>query len=350
MTTNTPKVTLLNHTPLPLETVWSLWDQSKTEGPLRMPQWVKENIDPKEVEKLFRAVVAQRIPIGESIDFIFIIEGVSVSWREQAVRHRIGVKPSTERVGADIVMVEQIPDLADGVWWSQSMRIQNMGRFAREGKYRVPDTLADKVVPRQEDDVPDEFAGSKASDVYHSLMHAVEQGYNALLAAGVPMEDARELIPLGAQHRLSWKLNMSALQHIVGKRGCWILQLGIWGPVIMGMINELANKVHPIFREMVTPPCLSPASDEFKGCTYHEECRRRYTGDDQLPPCPLHLAQHVVRDPDKVRLRVHREDFTIPHPTTGEPVPLIRRREMLERAEDYAKFWGRDVYTGERVK
>lgn len=345
-----PNVTLLNWTPDPMETVWSLWDQSKTEGPIRSPEWVKENVDPAEVEKLFRAVIAQRIPIGESLDFIFIIEGVSVSWREQAVRHRIGTKPSTERLGADIVHVDRIPDLADSVWWSQSMRIQNMGEFADNDAYRTPDTLDGKVVQVKDPESGEQHT-LEAEALFRGTMSAVQQAYNALVAAGVPMEDARELIPLGAQHRLSWKLNMSALQHIVGKRGCWILQLGIWGPVIMGMIEELADKVHPIFRETVTPPCLKAGSDEFTGCTYHEECRRRYTGDDELPPCPLHLAQHHdPGGPDRVRLKVVNEDYTIPHPDTMVQVELPRRREMLERMEAYANFWGRDCYTGERIK
>jgi thymidylate synthase ThyX len=339
-----PKVTLFNWTPMPMETVWGLWDQSKTEGPIRSPQWVKENIESAEVEKLFRAVIAQRIPIGESIDFIFILEGVSISWREQAVRHRIGTKPSSERLGVDIVHIDAIPDLADSVWWSQSMRIQNMGKFADNQAYRVPDSIYDKRVI---------FGGERTNAVhlYHSMMLNIQEAYNALVAAGVPMEDARELIPLGAQHRLSWKLNMSSLQHIVGKRGCWILQLGIWGPVIMGMIEELVDKVHPIFRETVTPPCFATGSDDFKGCTYHEECRRRYTGDDELPPCPLHLAQQYdPGGPDHVRLKVVSEDYTIEHPEKGEPIPLPMKSQMLERIEAYTTFWGRDCYTGERIK
>lgn len=346
MTTNTPKVTLLNWTPLPMETVYSLWDQSKTEDAIKSPQWVKENVSAEDVEKLFRAVIAQRIPIGESIDFIFIIEGVSISWREQAARHRIGTKFSPERVGADIVHVDTVPDIADSVWWSQSMRIQNMGSFQKNGSYRAPETLAGKVIPEGHG----ELSGMDVPTAYHAGMAFIEGLYNALVAAGVPMEDSREVIPLGAQHRISWKVNISSLQHIVSKRGCWILQLGIWGPVIMGMINELATKVHPIFRETVSPPCLKPGSDDFTGCVYHEEARRRYTGDDDLPPCPLHLAQHLIQDPDKVRLTVHNANFTIPHPETGGTTPLPRRADMLERVADYTEFWGRDCYTGERLK
>ena len=96
-------VTLLTWTHLPLETVYSVWQASKTEGRLVTPSEVADMVPPEEVEGLFRAVIAQRIPIGEHIQFVFMIDGVSVSWREQAVRHRIGVKPSPERIGVDMV-------------------------------------------------------------------------------------------------------------------------------------------------------------------------------------------------------------------------------------------------------
>lgn len=326
----TPKVTLLNWTPLPMETVYSVWEASKTEDPLRTPQQIKDEVPSVDVQELFRAVILQRIPIGEHIHFIFMLENVSVSWREQAVRHRIGTNASPERVGVDIVMMDVIPDLADSSWWSQSMRIQNMGKFAKNGQYRLPQTIADH---------PD---GSVAA-AYHATMRYIEQAYNHLVESGIPMEDARELIPLGAQHRISWDLNIGSLQHIVGKRGCWILQLGIWGPVITGMIEELANKVHPVFREMVTPPCLK--GDKFTGCVYMEECRRRYTGDDKLPPCPLHLTHHhtpeIAAQPG-FDMRVF-EDFKM----FEDSIPM--KSEMVKRAEDYKQFWGRDPYTGKRL-
>jgi hypothetical protein len=148
------------------------------------------------------------------------------------------------------------------------------------------------------------------------------------------MEDARELIPLGAQHRISWRLNIGSLAHIVGKRGCWILQLGIWGPIIEGMINEAAEKIHPIFRELVSPPCLK--GNKFGGCIYMEECRRRITGDDALPPCPLHLNYHHIPEGQRGMLPLE-----LPH------VEVPRKDEMMKRAETYRRFWGRDPYTGE---
>jgi hypothetical protein len=335
------KVTLVTHSDLPLESVYSIWEASKNEKPFIAPREVKETVDPGEVRKLFREVIKQRIPVGESLQFVFMIEGVSVSWREQAVRHRIGVKPSPERLGVDIGMLDvtQIPDLADSVFWSQSMRIQDMSQFANQGNYRVPETL-------------EAHADSEALLAeYHALMKNIQDGYAKLVAAGVPMEDARELMPLGATHRISWALNISSLQHIVSKRGCWILQLGIWGPVIEGMIRELVEKVDPIFGELVTPPCLK--EDEFKGCVYMEENRRRYTGDDALPPCPLHVVHHHIL-PTLQAEGVPHATLAMAKTLAKDPESLQtynvpRAAEMLSRAESYRKFWGRDPYNGKRL-
>lgn len=314
-----PKVTLMSWTQMPLETVYAVWEASKTEDPLKTPEWVRDNVPAEEVEKLFRAVIRQRIPIGEHVDMVFMLEGVSVSFREQMVRHRIGTTASPERVGADIVMGE-IRDLTKSSWWSQSMRIQNMGSFAVDKMYRMP---------------PSVEANERAKKAFERAMFYAGEAYRDLVDMGIPMEDARELIPLGAQHRISWKLNISALQHIVGTRSCWILQAGLWEPVIHGMVTELAEKVHPIFAELATPPCIK--ADEFKGCVYMEECRRRHTGDDALPPCPLHLTHH-------------HDAVTAVLGAGFGATEVPRRDEMETRAEQYKRFWRRDPFTGKRLE
>jgi hypothetical protein len=316
-----PKVTLMTHTALPLETVFAVWEASKSDRPLRTPQQIKDEVPREEIVKLFNAVIAQRIPIGEHIDFVFMFEHISISWREQAVRHRIGTTASPERIGADMV-VDVVPNMPDSSFWSQSFRIQDMRDFAKNGDFRMPETVY--------------LAGPEAVDTFMTAMHHVADAYQKLVDMGVPMEDARELMPLGAQHRMSWRLNISSLQHIIGKRTCWILQGGLWGPIIDGMIKTLVE-VDPAFASLSTPPCIS--QDKYKGCVFQEESRRRYTQDDRLPPCPLHFAQEVVATPEdraKARLPVIQEKYAVP-----------RASEMRERAKDYQALWQRDPYTGE---
>ncbi len=320
-----PKVTLLSYTNYPLETIYSVWEASKGEDRLRTPKEIREQVRKEEIEKLFRAIIAQNIPVGEHVDFVFMLEGVSVSFREQMVRHRIGTLPSPERIGVDMV-VDKIPDISSSSWWSQSMRIQDMGAFATNRMFRIPDSLENKYV-NSNCNLGEEchVISIPARIAYENCMQNIEQVYKLLVSAGVPMEDARELIPLGAQHRISWKINISSLRHIVGERGCWILQLGLWGPIIKGMIGELATKIHPIFREFVTPPCIK--GDEFKGCVYMEECRRRLSGEDKLPSCTLHLNYY--------------------HDGVSENTPLYD--EILQRANEYKRIWGRNPFDGKRL-
>lgn len=315
-----PKVTLYTHTKDPLETVYGVWEQSKSLAPLRSTEQIKAEVDPKEIRDTFRAVVKQRIPVGEHIDFVFILEDVCIAFREQMVRHRIGTKPSPEKVGADITM-NVIPDLADSGWWAQSMVIQDMGTYADRDSYTVPDSMRNH---------PQSAHLIRALDQTHAEIQA---SYNLFTEAGIPREDARTVIPLGALHRISWKLNMSALLHIVSKRSCWVLQLSFWGPVIKGMINELA-KIDPVFRELATPPCIKvnrDGTDDFTGCVLEEEARRRLSGEDEMPPCPLHLYHH--------------EQFT------EMDIPIMeanQAKEMRRKLPIYQEYWGRNPMTGKK--
>jgi hypothetical protein len=313
-----PKVTLISWTNDPIKTVCDVWWASKTERPL-------DDLPEPDID-LFRRIIAQRIPIGEHLDFVFIMEGVSVSWREQAVRHRIGVHVG-DRMGVDIV-----PDLADSSWWSQSMRIQDMGSFADNGAYRIPETLKGVTLKGARG------MELSAETAYRDAMREIQQTYKALVAAGVPMEDARDLIPLGAQHRISWKLNLAALQHIIGKRSCWILQAGLWHPVISGMISELVTKVDPAFQDLSMPPCAKYANGGwcFNECAFHEENRRRVDGVDKLPVCPLYFHYHTPWGHEGKTMR------------EGSGVPMLT--EMRDRAVQYADFWGRDPYTFEPLR
>lgn len=326
-----PKVTLINWTPNVLETIWVLWEQSKSERDLLaiVQEAAKlSETSPHTLEDLFWQVIAQKIPVGENIHFTFVIEGVSISWREQAVRHRIGVKVG-ERVGVDF-----IPDLATSSWWSQSMRIQNMGAFADNGQYRLPESFKDKKV-RWMNDVGEEGEVPLAV-LYSSLMRKIQSFYNAAVNVGVPLEDAREAIPLSAQHRISWDLNLTSLLHILGERGCWILQMPIWGPIIKEMVNELATKVHPMFRRILQPPCVK--GGKFQSCLYKLENSRRLTKDDPHPPCPLHLVRDDVLanvEPIQLKRASGLKDGTI-------NVPM--REQMLARAEEYRKLWGHDPF------
>lgn len=286
------KATLVSWTHKPIETVLSVWDASKSEEPLQdIFDHYYEHPEEQGIPSggigapemaLFERILDQQIPVAQFINFNFVLEDVPISWREQAVRHRIGVKYG------DNYAVDIVPE-ADISFWSQSMRIQSMDDFASKGKYHTPDS----IVKSKADTAGLHLTAKTALDIYVDAMERIEAAYSALVQMGIPMEDARNLIPLGATHRISMNVNLQALKHIIGERGCWILQGSLWAPVIESMVSELAKKVHPIFRRLVAPPCVSAGA--FNSCKFVEENIRRVDGRDALPVCPLYVTERNVK-------------------------------------------------------
>lgn len=328
------KVELVSGTAHPIETVYHVWEASKTDGPVpSVEEIVRTPALQNKARELFWQVIRQKIPVGEHIGFIFMLSNVSVSFREQMVRHRVGVKVG-DRIGTDIV-----PDLDQSSWWSQSMRIQDMGHFASRMQYRIPKTLDGKKVSHP--------LATNAKELWHNTMDSIELAYNALVHAGVPMEDARDIIPLGAQHRISWALNLQTLLHVLGKRGCWILQLGLWGPIISGMISELVAKVDSSFQELLVPPCINTKS-QFSTCLYPVENQRRLDGQDDHPVCPLFVCRDPAAEKAFQESAVNSNGF-FQTPVKHRPQVLVklglhRFDELLERAEEYRVLWGHDPY------
>ena len=255
-----PKVTLISYTKNPIETLVKMWISSRGESILK-------NKD--EQEQIFKMLLETDIPLIESINLIFLLENVSISWREQAVRHRIGSKMGSN-YGVDI-----IPDLTDSMWWSESMRIKDMGEFATLRRFRIPDSIKESV-------------DMDILTSYISCMYVIEKTYNYLVSNGIPREDARELIPLCAHHRITWSMNLKSFKHIINKRTCWILQADLWMPIIIQMCQEV-SKISDVIKEIILPPCFK--NGVFKECVYWHENVRRIAGEDKMLPCPLYLLQ-----------------------------------------------------------
>jgi len=308
MEPNTPIVSLVTNTALPVETIYTLWTASRTTGEYLMPHEVAEHTaeDPgfrREVMKVFEDVVALGIPVGENISFTFMLDGVSISWREQAVRHRLGTYFGDNH-GVDV-----IPDRSATSFWSQTMRVRDMSGFANEEAFRLPPTIA--AVPR-------------LKQRFLDTMLYIQESYQMFREAGCTPEDSREVIPLGAHHRISMTVNFATLRNMCGKRGCWITQGNIWIPIIHQMVNLLAENIDPVFRSLATPPCFKGAKRT--GCIMNHENERREDGRDPLPICPLwaNYNRHMKR-----------ADLS---------------EETQARMPLYERFWGRDGFTGKVVE
>ncbi|MHA2100958.1 MAG: FAD-dependent thymidylate synthase [Candidatus Kariarchaeaceae archaeon] len=292
---------LLSWTNNPIETIYCLWEKSKRTDFNLNPDQIKDRMESKngfstEVYFTVLDILEQDVPVLENVDFVFMLYGDSISHREQMVRHRIGVHFG-DNFGVDI-----IPDLADSTWWSQSMQ------------YIIPETVCNNL---------------PALKIYDGIMKSIQETYKNLVdKCGIPMEDARNVLPLGTTMDISWKVNLKALLHILGKRSCWILQFGLWEPIVTSMIDELCEKVDPIFREIFLPPCFKKG--KFVGCVYQLENKRRVSGEDQLPVCSLYYHHHL-----QGKEKVEYEDSTMYFKT-------------IEMSEKYAKLWKRNPFSGEK--
>jgi hypothetical protein len=157
------------------------------------------------------------------------------------------------------------------------MRVLDMGAFAKGEVYEIPTSIRDNAEALQE---------------FKEMMSKIEYTYNRLHKKyKIPAEDARMVIPLAAQHDITWTLNLKALAHVLKKRGCWILQLGFWRPVIGGIVNELVQKVDPLFSALIQPPCVSKGC--YKGCVFKLDNEQRFEGKDPLPPCAIFLEKEA---------------------------------------------------------
>lgn len=294
------------------------------------------------------------IPCTENLTFVFALENMPISLREQMVRHRIGVTIG-DRTGADIV-----PDLQKSTWWSQTTRMLPMGQFYQDGRYVVPDSLAGKALVGPE-------GGVEAETVYLKLLEQIEWTYNKLVEAGVPMEDARQIIPVAVTHGITWGVNLKALMHIVGKRACWVAQVNLWADLIAGMVDELAV-IDPIFRRIILPPCFKKGS--YNACPYFQINRERVQGRDNMPPCPLYVYNETKLALQASRLSVEdtgiEATWTPPvahfNPAVGQRFSEAQRnitdwdsskpaeKVMLEdNIGRFERLWKLNVFTGEPV-
>lgn len=327
------QVDLISHTSHPMETLWCIWAAGKSRDELESPGtmvWTDEKI------AAVKNIIDSQMPITENIDFIFSLSHVPIALREQMVRHRIGIKFG-QNYGVDI-----IPELHDSSWWAQSMRILDMGSFAKDQEYHVPEWLDRHGGER--------MPGTEISklEFYHRQMAWIQAAYTRMMKAGFPIDDARNIIPLAATHRITWHINLKALLYVIGRRGCWLLQLGLWEPVIRGVVQELANRVHPMFRRVIDPPCFQQG--RWVGCQFVEQNATRLRGEDPNPPCSLFLYQHQeevkgilsdVAEGSPWNVTHAKQYSTAVHRTDSNKTDLYAHMQS-----QYRNLWHRDPCTG----
>jgi len=108
-------------------------------------------------------------------------------------------------------------------------------------------------------------------------MRACGRAYRELLAAGVPAEDARFVLPNAAATRILVTMNARELRHFFRMRCCLRAQWEIRG--LAERMLGLARAAAPVLFEGCGPACVAGACPEGKmNCGRLREVRAAYRG------------------------------------------------------------------------
>ena len=170
------KVSILAHTPNPEQLVAAAARLCYSE---KSANELLEGVTPEQVEKFVKKLIAlgHESPL-EHVSFTFAIDGVSRALSHQLVRHRIGASYS-----------------------------QKSQRYVKEKQFEY-------IIPPKVQQNPAALAE------FTKAMAAAQKTYEALLAAGMPAEDARFVLPNAAATNFVLTMNVRSLLHFFELRCC----------------------------------------------------------------------------------------------------------------------------------
>ena len=223
------QVTLISHSENPLR---SLYMAYRTCYSQLTPQQVLRRIDDERItDAQMKQFIEERLKTGhasplEQVTFEFGISGVSRAFSHQFVRHRVGISFEQQ---------------------SQRYVTYKEGEFP----YTVPETV--------------KKAGME--DRMDALFGQVAQLYEEMVAAGVPAEDARFLLPNATQTNFKITVNFQSLLHICDLRLCTRAQwefrkvAALMRSEVMKAVPELGRYLQPKCGELRTGYCDESEKD-----------------------------------------------------------------------------------------
>jgi thymidylate synthase (FAD) len=169
-------VHVLTHTPDPLRVIYTAARTCYSAG--RPSELWAEDPPRERMERLIHQVVESgHHSVLEHVSFTFAVEGASRSCSHQLVRHRLAS-------------------------YSQQSQRYVKGPFP----YVTPASWR--------------RAGEEILGRYHRAMADINHLYEEALAAGIPAEDARFVLPQAVTTNLTMTMNLRELVHTVGLRTC----------------------------------------------------------------------------------------------------------------------------------
>ena len=92
---------------------------------------------------------------------------------------------------------------------------------------------------------------------YAKAMENIQKSYGTLLSAGVPREDAANILPLGMETRIVWKVNLRTLVNFMNKRLCTraLKEIRDFTGLLRKTLGELDSDWAFIARTLFVPSC-----------------------------------------------------------------------------------------------
>ncbi|NLY55821.1 MAG: FAD-dependent thymidylate synthase [Firmicutes bacterium] len=206
-------VQILTMTENPLKVIWTA---ARTCYSASTPSqlWTSEPT-PEEMFRLVKRIfLAKHLSVAEHACVTFAVSGVSRTLLAQYTRHRIGVSISV-----------------------QSQRYVSEGSAKNNGLFGhvVPPTIA---------------ANPEAKLLYLDHLQQVQKAYDALLALGIPKEDARFVLPGGADTNFVTTVNFRSLLDLYTKR---VLVPGAQAEIkeLVARMVELVTEREPWLKEII---------------------------------------------------------------------------------------------------
>ena len=214
------QVSILSHTDKPLETIYKAARQCYSAGSVA-------DMEPASREKMAdlirRCIRSGHTSVLEHVSFTFAISGVSRALSHQLVRHRMAS------------------------YSQQSQRYVKAGEL----EYVCPPSLHESL--------------SEEISYFFSSMTAAECAYRDMLAAGVPAEDARFILPNATATNIVMTMNCRALLHFFEERCCRKAQWEIHR-LAMRMMDCMVDELPEVFN-FAGPKCRRLGyCPEDKGC------------------------------------------------------------------------------------
>lgn len=224
------KVLLLRHTPEP---EMAVAQAAKLCYSAVGVEAIAEKLTPEKTAEFIRRLLAMgHVSALEHASFTFGVEGVSRSLTHQLVRHRLAS------------------------YSQQSQRYVASRDFA----YILPDTIA---------------ARPEAAGRVRTLMADIAAVYADLLAAGVPAEDARYVLPNACETKIVVTMNARELLHFFRLRCCRRAQWEI--RALAETMLARARTAAPALFQNAGPGCVTgPCPEGEYSCGQAAEVRERY--------------------------------------------------------------------------